>query len=259
MKRLKNQAFLLLCNTTTNSVIESYKDLHKATKTLGDSFVLYHKKTQQVHHKIKQLNHVTFTDDVLTQLNYFPIGFNLVPGNNHFPLLQFFLNNPNYDYYWCIEEDVRFSGSWKTFFETFSSISKDFISSHLRTSHEEPEWPWWPSLAHPYSVVPLKDRVRSFNPIYRISNAGLDYIHRALFSHWCGHHEVLFATLLNRAGFKLMDFGGEGQFVLPEFKNKFYISSTPNTQGKLVDGTMRWRPIFKVVGEQKNKLYHPVK
>lgn len=254
-----NQAFLVLCNSTSDELIDFYRHIHQSTRKAGDCFVLYHRQQQRLPQKIKKLNHATFTDDVITSLNYTPIGFNLVPGNNHFPLLQFYIDNPGYQYYWCIEEDVRFSGRWTFFFNSFRSVSSDFITSHLRTSSEEPKWHWWHSLAHPYSVIPLEERIRSFNPIYRISNGALEYIHRALLSHWCGHHEVLLPTLLHRANFHLMDFGGDGQFTLPEFRNKFYISSTPNVYGRLSDGTMRWRPAFKTTGEKKNKLYHPVK
>lgn len=252
--QIMNQAFLLLCNGTTSSVINAYQAIHNGTKRLGDSFVLYHQKTSKLAKPIKSVNHFAFRDEIITRSNYFPIGFSLVPGNNHFPLLQFYINNPHYQYYWCIEDDVKFSGKWRNFFETFSGIRKDFITCHLRTPSEEPGWYWWSSLAHPYSTIPLNDRIRSFNPIYRISNDALDYIHRALLSHWCGHHEVLLATLLYGAGFKLMDFGGKGKFVPKGFENKFYTSNIGNTHG-----TMRWRPAFTSVGPDKNKLYHPVK
>lgn len=254
MANKTNQAFLLLCNGTSSSVIDAYKDIYSGSKRIGESFVLYHQKTNILPRRIKNLRHFAFSKEIITMSNYFPIGFSLVPGSNHFPLLQFYVNNPHYEYYWCIEDDVRFSGKWRTFFDAFSGVRKDFITCHLRRSSEEPAWHWWSSLAHPYSVVPFEDRIRSFNPIYRISNQALDYIHRALLSHWCGHHEVLLATLLYRAGFKLMDFGGEGQFVPKGFENRFYTSNSGNT-----GGTMRWRPAFTCTGPHKNKLYHPIK
>lgn len=254
------QAFLLLCNHTTDTVIETYKEIYEASKKCGDAFILYHLKGEKLPDKIKKLKHFTFTDSILTQLNYLPIGFSLIPGNNHFPLLQFYLDtHPIYDYYWCIEEDVRFNGDWKYFFDFFSSITKDFISCHIRTFSEEPQWHWWSTLAHPNTFIPFEERIRSFNPIYRISKAALGFIHQALLEHWCGHHEVLLPTLLNQTGFEIMDFGGEGKFVLPGFENKFYINNTVNKYGNLLDGSMRWRPVFKFLGSEENKLYHPVK
>jgi hypothetical protein len=240
-------------------VIQGYQTIYEATSHIGESFVLYHQKEKELPEELQKLNHFTFTDAIITQYNYIPLGFNLIPGNNHFPLLDFAVKHPTYDYYWCVEDDVRFSGNWTYFFEAFSHVNADFISSHIRTVKEEPQWHWWHALANPYKFIPFEKRIRSFNPIYRISKTALTFIYHALQEHWCGHHEVLFPTLLKEKGFEIMDFGGKGQFVPPEFENKFYIANSPNSRGMLTDGTMRWRPSFGIVGEEKNKLYHPVK
>lgn len=253
------QAFLILSNNTSNHLIQKYEEIYKATNGLGDTLLLYHLSKNYDSATLNEIKTFTFTDKVLTELNYFPLGFTLVPGSNHFPLLKFYLSNLNYDFYWCIEEDVDYTGSWREFFETFSSMDSDFISSHIRRSADEPEWPWWSALAHPYHIIPQEQRIRSFNPIYRISRRALEILHKALLSKWCGHHEVLIPTLLYESGFSVTDFGGNGEFVPKGFKNKFYVDNTHNKNGMLSDGTMRWRPVFKEVGELKDKLYHPVK
>ena len=36
-------------------------------------------------------------------------------GSHDLPVLQFWLENPNYSNYWIIEDDVRYSGSWRRF------------------------------------------------------------------------------------------------------------------------------------------------
>jgi hypothetical protein len=257
-KKIK-QAFLFLCDKSNDSNIEAFNAIQSATRELGDAFILYHQKNEAVPPPIMQQQHVSFTNHVLTQHNYIPIGFNLIPGNNHYPLLSFYQDNPDYTYYWNIEEDVRFSGDWRYFFDAFADVGSDFLSSHIRTSLEEPEWIWWPALMNPYEVIPFEKRLRSFNPIYRMSGKGMEFICQALSSHWCGHHEVLFPTLLNLNGYNIMDFGGEGQFVMPGFENRFYINNTPNSKGELKDGTVRFRPRYKEPGDEKDKLYHPVK
>lgn len=244
------QAFLLLCNRTTDSVIRAYRKLYEEAADLGEVLLLYHLTSDKLPEQVTEHPHYSFRDEILTELNYLPIGFSLVPGNNHFPLLKFYLEHPHYDYYWCIEEDVRFSGQWMDFFEGFSDLKADFISSHLQRSTDVPNWYWWDTLAHPYMVIPFEDRIRSFNPIYRISNKALNFIHQALLSRWCGHHEVLFPTLLAQENFEIMDFGGKGEFVRPGFEQRFY-SVDPNT--------MRWRPTFQKVGDIPGQLYHPVK
>ncbi|WP_209332967.1 DUF3405 domain-containing protein [Lunatimonas salinarum] len=146
--------FLVLSNRTSFSLIEKYKEVYSATLGMGDTILLYHLSAKKKSEELNKFKTFTFSDDILTSLNYFPLGFTLVPGSNHFPLLKFYLSHPNYDYYWCIEDDVDFSGDWSAFFEEFSSVDADFISSHIRRYQDEPEWPWWSALAHPYFVIP---------------------------------------------------------------------------------------------------------
>ncbi|MCC5935940.1 MAG: DUF3405 domain-containing protein [Lunatimonas sp.] len=253
------EAFLILSNNTSIHLIRKYREIFEATSGLGDTLLLYHLLPNNASTSQQKLEIFAFNNEVLTALNYFPLGFTLVPGSNHFPLLKFYLSHPNYDYYWCIEEDVDFSGDWRAFFDAFSSVDADFISSHIRRYQDEPEWPWWSALAHPYFVIPQKQRIRSFNPIYRISRAGLELLHKVLSSKWCGHHEVLIPTLLYESGLSISDFGGMGEFVPDGFENRFYLENTPNPKGILSDGTMRWRPVFEKTGSLENKLYHPVK
>ncbi len=253
------QVYLLLTNKTSIQLIDKYKVLYNSNYKQGDTVILYHLDKSKPLTSAEEVNTFTFTDELLTALNYFPLGFTLVPGSNHFPLLKFYLSHPNYDYYWCIEEDVDFSGNWRDFFEAFSSVEDDFISSHIRRYQDEPEWPWWPALAHPYFVIPQEQRIRSFNHIYRISRRALEMLHKALLSKWCGHHEVLIPTLLYEGGLSVSDFGGKGEFVPEGFENRFYVENTPNPKGILSDGTMRWRPVFEKTGDKENKLYHPVK
>ena len=255
MKEKNTQVFLVLSDKSKDAVM-LYEQILQMGQGYGDIFLLYHQKTNLLPEEVQKRDHFIFTDTIITQSNYFPVGFSLVPGNVHYPVLQFFLQNPNYDYYWCIEDDVRFSGDWTELFRAFDTIGSDFITSHIRTSSEEPAWYWWHALANPYQVIDFKDRIKSFNPIFRISQAALAFIHDALISGWCGHNEVLFPTLLFEAGFDITDFGGNGPFVRPGFENKFYLEQEPNNPQT---GTMRWRPVFDQTGKEKNKLYHPVK
>jgi hypothetical protein len=186
------------------------------------------------------------------------IGPSFFPGHVGFPLLQFFRDNADFDYYWVIEYDVRFSGNWRFFFEFFKDRRHDFLTCHIRNYVDEPDWPWW-SLDHPRKSIPLSERLRSFNPIYRLSKAALSFLHESLSDRWCGHNEVVWPTLLQHNGFKIMDIGGKGRFVPPRMEENFYTESESSSNGALKHGTMRYRPSFWKVGQEKNKLYHPVK
>ena len=255
---MTNQVFLYLTQKTTSSLIEPFRKLTHEVEEFGEVFLLYHHKLDYVPEIIQNEKHFPFTNEVLYQYNYFPIGFSLVPGNNHFPLLKFYQEYPDYDYYWCIEDDVRFSGDWGYLFSNFNNISADFISSHIQRAPLVPNWPMWDTLANPYKVIPFEDRIRSFNPIYRISKEALEFVIKALQSKWCGHHEVLFPTLIYHADMEIMDFGGRGEFVPLGFESKFYTEDNDDPY-LVLEGTMRWRPEFINVGDLENKIYHPIK
>jgi hypothetical protein len=92
----------------------------------------------------------------------------------------------------------------------------------------------------------MENLYNSFNPIYRISNSAMNYIDLCLRRGYVGHHEVLFATLLTWAGFKLADFGNKDNHLTPVLCCCSLSS-------------MRWKPIFFDIGNSANLLYHPVK
>ena len=96
-------------------------------------------------------------------MGYTPIDQGkLVPGSNHFPLLKFFKENLGYDYYWLVEDDVRFSGEWRTFFDSFAFNSSDFLSSFIETKAENPNWYWWPWLTTGAETIYEEKLLKSF-------------------------------------------------------------------------------------------------
>lgn len=255
------QAFLFLSCKLSKAAINTFKEISKAINSEKDiTCILYHQKDFDPPREIDNKDFFYFSDDILTNLNYKPFGKKLIPGNNHFPVLKFYRENPNYDYYWCIEDDVRYTGNWKHFFRHFENSDKSFISSHIQRFINDPQWPWWNTLG--YNDMTLKEEylISSFNPIYRISKDALSFIDQELLEGWQGHHEVLFPTLLNAAGFDLMDFGGRGEFVSQGNENKFYFGNyNQNSEIENTESTFRWRPIHQKIGKIPNKLYHPVK
>ena len=145
-----------------------------------------------------------------------------------------------------MEDDVRFSGDWKDFFDSFASSTSDFLSSVIETKAENPNWYWWASLKTGNEVIAEEKLLKAFNPIYRLSRQALACIDAYLRIGWMGHHEVLLPTLLYNKGFLVEDFGGVGAFVCPENKAKFYN-----------DTSMRIAPVLP--DDRKNYLFHPVK
>jgi hypothetical protein len=247
MTNQHKQAFLIVSQNPTKRVVKLYCKIKAAVADRGEVFLLYHNKKNQEPVLPDGINCITFTTDILKDLQYKPIRTKLVPGSNHFPVLQFFLTHPEYSYYWCIEDDVEFNGEWSDLFESITPWMKyDFITSHIRRYKDVPDWSWWDSYRVPGEDFDSDKLINSFNPIYRISNHALKYIDTCLKNGYRGHHEVLLPTLLMRGGFSIADFSTKENYVTPHLS-----FCTPRT--------MRWLPVYLFVGNMRNKLYHPVK
>ena len=242
------QAVLYLTTKSNEWTLSSFHALDQSLQGKADVYFAYHQQGDVLPVSLQNIENLfVFTSDVLKELGYTPIERGkLVPGSNHFPLLKFYKENQGYDYYWLVEDDVRFSGEWKDFFGSFASCTSDFLSSVIETKAENPTWYWWTSLKTGNEVIAEEKLLKSFNPIYRLSSQALACIDAHLRIGWMGHYEVLLPTLLYNKGFLLEDFGGEGTFVRPENNAKFYD-----------DTSMRIAPVLP--DDRKNYLFHPVK
>jgi hypothetical protein len=229
---------------------------------LPEVWLLLNAKTPNASAIAGNYKHCYLFDEagIISRLNYPRIKDARFIDQVHFPILDFYLSHRNYDYYWVIEYDVRYTGKWDKLFGSFEKFDHDLITSHIRRFSEEPYWYWWDSLHHPSETIERSLYVRSFNVIYRISNRALKFIHEAQLGGWRGHPEVSLPTLLLHKGYKILDFGGDGEFTLAELKNKTYISDS-SKKGMLISpfSTMRWRPSRCRAGMHRNMLYHPVK
>lgn|GEM_PF-994314 len=182
----------------------------------------------------------------------------IVPGSAHYPVLLFFKDFPDFDHYWLVENDVRFSGDWRTLFDYYEDDDADFISAHLRDYSDEPDWCWW-NLEHPEEAIDPRQRLRSFNPLCRFSRRALAYVDRMHREGWVGHSEVLLPTLLKMGGYRIVDFGGKGRYVRQEDRERFYTEEESSSPDGGLKGTLRYRPCFERAGSLSGKIYHPVK
>lgn len=245
---LKKEVILLLSNKSDESIIQNFKDICKATKNFADCVFVYHHQGIQLPECIKELNHYIFTDQIFDEVPYIPlVKGSIIPGCDHFPYLKFYLEFPDYDYYWNIEDDVRFQGDWAVLFDAFRADQSDFLTTYINTYNEEPEWCWWNAFGHTgIDSIELKDRMKSFNPLRRLSNRAMATLHKYMSNGWYGHQEVLMPTLFKKEGYTLTDFGGHGSFVPAGYEDRFYN-----------DDSMSYLPIE--FGDKQNFIYHPVK
>lgn len=222
---------LIILYLTTKSnewTLNAFRSLEQSMKGDADVYFAYHQQGEALPVSLQEIKNLfTFTSDILHDLGYTPIEESkLVPGSNHFPLMKFFKEHTEYDYYWLVEDDVRFSGDWKSFFDRFALNASDFLSSVIETKAENPNWFWWNYLKTGKETVPEEKLLKSFNPIYRLSHQALACVDEHLRNGWMGHHEILLPTLLYNKGFQIEDFGGNGSFVKSKNQNKFYDMDT---------------------------------
>jgi hypothetical protein len=169
---------------------------------------------------------VVYQDDS-RKSNPYHKNFNFVPGSIDLPVLSFFRENPDYQYYWVVEYDVRYSGSWRRLFTAFADSDADLLATTLTRHAAIPDWYHWPGLDLRDLPIGKDQYLRAFLPLYRISNQALAQLDSDYRRGVAGHFECLGPTLLHHAGFKLEDIGGDGEFVL-----RFPAGDGPRRRGK---------------------------
>lgn len=182
---------------------------------------------------------------------------NLKLGNAELPVLFFYASHRDYEHFWIVEYDVRYSGSWRQFFAAFDDNNADLLGTSLIRYADFPEWSHWRSLAIPTVSPNDGDRLRGFFPVFRISNNALACLHEVYGQGWAGHMETLMPTALYRSGLRIEDIGGDGEFVEPNNINRHYINQRLTKD--LSPGTFVYWPARTAVGAHPDKLWHPVK
>jgi hypothetical protein len=181
-------------------------------------------------------------------------------GHTDLPHLHFYLRHPNFDRYWSIEYDVRFSGSWRTFFDAFEDNDADLLAASLRTAATHPDWILWPMLKTPGGGEPMladHERIGGFMPVWRATRRAMEVMDRSYRDGWTGHSEVTWPTLISRAGLKIEDFGGHGAFVAPANRGRFYTNTMETWD--LSPGSFVYKPVRHGTWWRRNQLWHPVK
>ena len=181
----------------------------------------------------------------------------IVPGNCVFPMLFFAETNRDFSFLWRVEYDARFTGDWSLFFNFFSNNESDLLGTTLFRYDFRPGWNWWESLKAPEGPLEKKWLLRGFFPVFRLSKKACNLLKDSYKAGWTGHDEVSIPTILNFHGCTIEDIGGDGEFVKPGNRNRFY-TNTPGSSG-LAPGTFVYYPQRCNYPDFPNMLYHPVK
>lgn len=170
---------VIVAHELHKSIIEKYFRIKKDFKKYGDIILLLNHEEENLVCFPEGVDYCVFTADMLNELKYDPIEETITPGSNHFALLWFYLNHSEYQYYWNIEYDVEFTGSWSVLFDSFVNLETDFISTHMMRYAEDPKWFWWDTYHGKTLNIPLQDRIRSLIPSIesqkRLSSSWMDF------------------------------------------------------------------------------------
>jgi hypothetical protein len=178
-------------------------------------------------------------------------------------IMRFFRGNPQFDYYWVIEYDVRYTGDWGSLFDELAKSSAALLCSHLTTQKQNPDWIHWKSFSCADGSVEGHDLVRAFLPFVRLSKGLMRAIDERCRLGWAGHPEVLWPTIAQEVGLPIEEIGGSGSAVPPERRGKYYHSAMAPS-GLFLSTFTAWpyfseKSNFEQAPLPTNTLWHPVK
>jgi hypothetical protein len=94
-------------------------------------------------------------------------------------LLYFFRLVPDYEHYWMIEYDVRYTGDWSALFDELDDPDVDLLGTRVFSRRDFPAWPHWDTLCTGSQQLSLAAQVKSFTPIMRVTRRAFEAIDRA--------------------------------------------------------------------------------
>jgi hypothetical protein len=201
----KDTVILFHCHFLNERILKEFKKIIGSCCRNHDIVLLYD-NTKRDFKLNEKINFYLFDSTTAQKLRYSESRIKIEPKwyNSEFAVLDFFLKNPSYKYYWRVEHDVSFSGIWSRFFDFFKENSADFISTYIRGYNEDKSWYWWDAIN---LKLDNNQKVVSFFPIERFSNRALKLLDNKYKSGISGFCEVVVPTLLNLEGYKLQDIG----------------------------------------------------
>jgi len=173
--------------------------------------------------------------------------------------MAFFHKYRDYSHYWLIEYDVRYTGDWRTLFESLDASNADFLATVVRRRRQSPLWAHWQEFCARQPNLPEPHYVKAFAPLMRLSNAGMRAVDAKYRAGWGGFYEALWPSAVAAAGLTIEDIGGDGPFTPPARRGAFYTANAEDPH--LVPGSFVFRPsmLEQDIPASPALLWHPVK
>jgi hypothetical protein len=209
------------------------------------------------------------SDDAVSQpqaqSGYKKFSGEMTAGHHDLAVMKFFLDCPDFDRYWLIEDDVRCSGPWTDIFGELAKSNADLLMTVVQNYLEVPKWYWWHSLVTGKDTLPRAEQLKGFTPFCRLSGACMRAVDQKYREGWGGHYEVTWPNIALVSGLSVEDVGGEGSYTPTDRRGRFYVC-TPGS-AHLFPGTFVFRPCFHDMGVSefgrdvtvRTMLWHPVK
>ena len=177
-------------------------------------------------------------------------------------IMRFWQDHPDYDYYWFVEYDVRFTGSWSNIFDDLLRTEADLLGAYICSHASFPEWFHWAKFSTPGALVEDEDKVRGFFPFCRLSSRLIGLIDRHCRQGWTGHPECLWPTVARLHSCTIEEIGGHGAYVPESRKGKYYHCSEGSAV--FLSTFMSWPNYshssrFSSTAQPPDTLWHPVK
>jgi hypothetical protein len=148
--------------------------------------------------------------------------------------IMYYLENPDFDYYWVVEYDVIFNGNWDYFFKLFENDKSDFLGPDLVPFVEgHPEF-----RKYKFNQT-YKKPLKSFGCIQRYSRQLIEAVYEELMSGNFAYFEILFPSVAYEYGMNVSDLNsGKRQVynrtqIMGYFKNMDVVIHSAGGTNKL--------------------------
>jgi hypothetical protein len=163
--------------------------------------------------------------------------------NPEYPVMLFYLQNREFDYYYSIEYDVSFNGDWSDFFKACEDSTADFLACNLRdkATNDIAIENYWDLINFECEE---EQKFAAFGAIQRYSNEMLRIYDKFLRNGLFGYYEITMPTIAKIANLEVKDF--------LEVDKLYHIG----TMGCMVHPYIE---NMLMSGKYENCLFHPVK